>query len=210
MWLLSKVLQGSPRVLQNWALSASHCPQHCPPTQRAVFSFSNLQNHLYPRAFAHAPPSTWISSLCLAKFFSLFKCPCLTDLFSNKSLCFPSSLLTSIAFLFAYLFLFFPEQQNPAGWMGHMFNVALRPILTLPGCAVLFVELISREAPSQEDTIITLTLYMKRCRVWITSQKSYSWNGAMAVSVYELQLKPKNKMTNTVDHEELLRPNWIL
>ena len=101
----------------------------------------------------------------LAKFFSLFKCPCLTDLFSNKSLCFPSSRLTSIAFLFAYLFLFLPEQQNPAGWMGHMFNVALRPILTLPGCAVLFVELISREAPSQEDTIITLTLYMKRCRV---------------------------------------------
>lgn len=64
-------------------------------------------------------------------------------------------------------FLSLPEQQNPAGWMGHMFNVALRPILTLPGCAVLFVELISREAPSQEeDTIITLPLsYMKSAEV---------------------------------------------
>ena len=58
VWLLSKVLQGPPRVLQNWALSASHGPQHCPPTQRAVFSFFNLQKCLYPRAFAHAPPST--------------------------------------------------------------------------------------------------------------------------------------------------------
>lgn len=113
-------------------------------------------------------PPPGISSLCLANFFHSSNVPTSQRPFFKQITLFSFITLNINCFffcLFAYLFIFLPEQQNPAGWMGHMLNVALRPILTLPGCAVLFIKLISREAPSQEDTIITLTLYIKRCRV---------------------------------------------
>ena len=111
-------------------------------------------------------PPPGISSLCLANFFHSSNVPTSQRPFFKQITLFSFITLNINCFfcLFAYLLIFLPEQQNPAGWMGHMLNVALRPILTHLGCAVLFIKLISREAHSQEDTV-TLTLYIKRCRV---------------------------------------------